>query len=137
MFLARRCDTAIPVLEKICESPYAQIFASGNGSRRLAWFDEAMSKAYVIADIDVTDPDAYEDYKRLSSVAAEKYGARFLVRGGAVDVLEGTWTPTRLVVLEFDDADAARRWYDSPEYAEAKAVRHRAADSAMLVVGGA
>lgn len=111
--------------------PLGMVHAAPRGLMR------SMPKAYVIADIDVTDPDAYEDYKRLSSVAAEKYGARFLVRGGAVDVLEGAWTPTRLVILEFDDADAARRWYDSPEYAEAKAVRHRAADSAMLVVAGA
>ena len=96
-----------------------------------------MPKAYVIADIDVTDPTTYEDYKRLSSAAAEKYGARFLVRGGDIDVLEGTWQPGRFVVLEFDDEASARRWYDSPEYAEARAVRHRASRSSLVLVRGA
>lgn len=82
-----------------------------------------MGKAYVIADIEVLDSEAYEDYKRLSSAAAEKYDGRWLVRGGAVDRLEGERQPQRIVVLEFDDKEAARRWYDSPEYAEAKPLR--------------
>jgi uncharacterized protein (DUF1330 family) len=95
-----------------------------------------MAKAYVLADIDVTDPDAYEDYKRLSTEAAELYGARFLVRGGAVQRLEGDREAHRVVLLEFEDEAAARRWYDSPEYAEARAVRQRAADSSLLLVSG-
>ena len=96
-----------------------------------------MAKAYVIADIDVTDTVAYEDYKRLSTQAAELYGARFLVRGGAAERLEGDREPQRLVLLEFEDEGAARRWYDSPEYAEAKAVRARSARSSLLLVRGA
>ena len=95
-----------------------------------------MTKAYVIADIEVTDPDAYEDYKRLSTQAAELYGARFLVRGGAVERLEGEREPQRLVLLEFEDEDAARRWYDSPEYAAARSVRQRAANSSLVLVSG-
>ncbi|WP_439938723.1 DUF1330 domain-containing protein [Nocardia sp. N13] len=95
-----------------------------------------MGKVYVIADIEVTDPDAYEDYKRLSSAAAEKYHGRWLVRGGAIDLLEGDWEPHRLVVVEFEDEEAARRWYSSPEYAEAKAVRLRSAKSSLLLVRG-
>ena len=95
-----------------------------------------MPKAYVIADIDVTDPDTYEDYKRLSSAAAERYGGRFLARGGTVDVLEGPWQPGRFVVIEFDDEPSARRWYDSPEYAEARDIRQRAAVSSLILVGG-
>lgn len=95
-----------------------------------------MGKVYVIADIEVTEPDVYEDYKRLSSAAAEKYHGRWLVRGGAVDVLEGDWEPRRLVVVEFEDEEAARRWYSSPEYAEAKAVRLRSAQSSFLLVRG-
>lgn len=96
----------------------------------------AMGKVYVIADIEVTDPDAYEDYKRLSSAAAEKYHGRWLVRGGAIDLLEGDWEPHQLVVVEFEDEEAARRWYSSPEYAEAKAVRLRSAKSSLLLVRG-
>jgi uncharacterized protein (DUF1330 family) len=95
-----------------------------------------MTKAYVIADIEVTDPDAYEDYKRLSTEAAELYGARFLVRGGAAERLEGDREPQRLVLLEFEDEDAARRWYNSPEYTAARSVRQRAADSSLVLVSG-
>ncbi|MFL6138439.1 MAG: DUF1330 domain-containing protein [Frankiaceae bacterium] len=96
-----------------------------------------MPKAYVVCDIDVTDPARYEDYKRLSTEAAQRYGARFLVRGGPVAVLEGEWRPARFVLLEFDDEEAARRWYDSPEYAEAKRVRQASATSSFLLVEGA
>lgn len=92
------------------------------------------SKVYVVADIEVIDPAVYEDYKRLSSAAAEKYHGRWLVRGGAVDVLEGDWQPHRFVVVEFEDEAAARRWYDSPEYAAARAVRQRSARSSLLLV---
>jgi uncharacterized protein (DUF1330 family) len=92
--------------------------------------------AYVIASIDVHDPDGYEEYKALSTGAASAHGARFVVRGGAVDVLEGAWEAPRVVVLEFPDADAARRWWDSPEYAEARAIRQRTASTDMIVVEG-
>jgi uncharacterized protein (DUF1330 family) len=96
-----------------------------------------MPKAYVICDIDVTDPEAYAGYRALSTAAGEKYGATFLVRGGAMTVLEGEWDPTRVVILEFADVEAARRWYDSPEYTEAKALRQRSATSNFLLVEGA
>jgi uncharacterized protein (DUF1330 family) len=96
-----------------------------------------MPKAYVVCDIDVTDPERYEDYKRLSNAAADRYGARFLVRGGPTTVLEGEWRPARFVVLEFEDEAAARRWYDSPEYAEAKRVRQASATSSIVLVPGA
>jgi uncharacterized protein (DUF1330 family) len=95
-----------------------------------------MGKAYVVADIEVLDAEAYEDYKRLSSAAVDQHGGRWLVRGGDVTVLEGDRQPHRTVVLEFDDAEAARRWYDSPEYAEARAVRQRAARSSLVIVEG-
>ena len=96
-----------------------------------------MPKAYVLVDVTVTDPDGYARYRELSSLAGEKYGARFLVRGGETEVLEGERQPGRLVVLEFDDADAARRWYHSPEYQEAKAVRQSAATGSFILVEGA
>jgi uncharacterized protein (DUF1330 family) len=89
--------------------------------------------AYVIADIDVHDPDGYEEYKRLSSGSADKYGGRFVARGGPVEPLEGGWEPKRIVILEFPDRDAVRRWYDSPEYTEARAVRERTATSRFIV----
>ncbi len=89
--------------------------------------------AYVIADIDVHDPEGYEEYKRLSKGSADRHGGRFVARGGSTEVLEGDWEPKRLVVLEFADLDAVRRWYDSPEYREARAIRERTASTQMIV----
>ena len=92
---------------------------------------------YVIADVEVTDPAAYEEYRTLVPATVAKYGGRYLVRGGAHEVREGDWRPTRVVVLEFPSAADARRWYDSEEYQPAKAIRHRAARSKVLIVEGA
>ena len=90
--------------------------------------------AYILADIDVTDPARYEDYKPLAAASAEQYGGRYVVRGGAVDVLEGAWPTNRFVVLEFDDAAAARRWYSSPEYGAARSIRQEASDAKLVLV---
>ena len=92
--------------------------------------------AYVLVDCEVTDPVRYENYKKLAPPAIAKYGGRYLVRGGAVSVLEGEWQPSRIVVLEFPDADAARRFYDSPEYRSARAERAGAANMKLLLVEG-
>ena len=90
--------------------------------------------AYVLVDIDVHDPDRYEDYKPLAAASVEQYGGRYAVRGGNVEVLEGEWPTRRFVGLEFPDAEAARRWYDSPEYAAARAIRQEASTGKMIVV---
>lgn len=90
--------------------------------------------AYVLADIDVTDPARYEDYKALAGPSVEQYGGRYAVRGGTVQVLEGDWPTGRFVVLEFPDADSARRWYSSAEYSEARAVRQEASTARLLLV---
>ena len=90
--------------------------------------------AYIIAETDITDPEQYEQYKAASPGAIEAAGGRFLVRGGEMAVLEGEWRPKRLVVLEFADLDAAKRWYDSPEYQEAKRLREGAAELHMVAV---
>jgi uncharacterized protein (DUF1330 family) len=92
--------------------------------------------AFVLVDIDVTDPGQYERYRPLAAASVELYGGRYIVRGGASEVLEGDRVPHRLVVLEFPDADAARRWYASPEYAEAKATRAGAAVGSFILVDG-
>lgn len=93
--------------------------------------------AYIIADVDVTDSAQYAQYRALSSIAMQAYGAKPLVRGGAVEVLEGPWQPGRVVVLEFPDMDAAHRFYDSPEYAAARQAREGAALMRMILVQGA
>jgi uncharacterized protein (DUF1330 family) len=92
--------------------------------------------AYVIVDIEVTDPVGYEEYKKLAAPTVAAYGGRYVVRGGAAETLEGDWIPRRLVVLEFESVADARRWWDSPEYAEARAVRQRTARTNMVVVAG-
>jgi len=94
------------------------------------------SKAYLVADVDVTDPAGYERYKQLSAAAVDIYGGRFLVRGGDVEVLEGDAEPHRLVVIEFESADAVRRWYDSAEYAEARDVRQATSTGWFVIVEG-
>ena len=92
--------------------------------------------AYLIAEIEVTDPAAYEDYRKLTPAAIARYGGRFLVRGGKVETREGGWSPQRLIVVEFPSLEQARAFYDSPEYAPALAIRKRAARSRLLFVEG-
>jgi uncharacterized protein (DUF1330 family) len=92
--------------------------------------------AFLIADVDVTDPAQYEEYKKLAPAAIAKYGGRYVVRGGAHETLEGTWVPNRLVILEFPDLDRARAFYRSPEYAAAKAARKNAATGNFVIVEG-
>ena len=92
--------------------------------------------AFVIVDIEVHDPERYERYKELAPASIHAHGGRYVARGGKVDVLEGTWSPKRCVVLEFPTAEQARRWWDSPEYAEAKRLRQETATTKMIVVEG-
>lgn len=93
--------------------------------------------AYIVVDALVTDPAAYEQYKKLSPGAVAKHGGRFLARGGRTEVLEGGWQPNRVVILEFPDVAAARAFYDGPEYREAREARKDAADFNMILVEGA
>jgi len=93
--------------------------------------------AYLIAEVDVTDPETYEEYRKLVPATVEKYGGRFLVRGGTVESMEGGWQPERLVVIEFDSMNQARKWYESPEYGQAIGQRHKAANSRLVLVEGA
>ncbi len=92
--------------------------------------------AYAIVRVNVTDPDQYEKYKALTPAAVAAHGGRFIVRGGAHEVLEGDPEDRRIVVVEFPDLDSARTFYDSPEYREARAVREGAAEMQMLIVEG-
>lgn len=92
--------------------------------------------AYVIVQIEIHDAVAYERYKELAPPSIAAYGGRYVARGGRTEVLEGDWSPGRLVILEFATLDRAREWWDSPEYAEARALRHAAARSEMVAVEG-
>ena len=92
--------------------------------------------AYVIVETDVQDPERYERYKAASPAAVRAGGGRFVARGGELAVLEGDWHPSRVVILEFPDLEAAERWYASPEYQAAKRLRDGAADLRMVAVQG-
>jgi uncharacterized protein (DUF1330 family) len=92
--------------------------------------------AYVIVETDITDPEQYEQYKHASPGAVAAGGGRFVVRGGELAVLEGDWQPPRLVVLEFEDLTAAKRWYESEVYQQAKKLREGAARLRMVAVQG-
>jgi uncharacterized protein (DUF1330 family) len=91
--------------------------------------------AYVILDIEVTDPEGYEEYKRASGSVA-RYGGTFPVCGGAFEVLEGDWTPHRLVVIRFDSMERAREWWDSEDYRPARRIRERTARTNVVLVEG-
>ena len=92
--------------------------------------------AYVIVETDIHDPEQYEQYKAASPGAVAAGGGRFVARGGELAVLEGDWQPTRLVVLEFESLDAAKRWYESERYQEAKRLREGAATLRIVAVEG-
>jgi uncharacterized protein (DUF1330 family) len=93
--------------------------------------------AYVIADVEVTDPVKYEDYKKLTPGAIAKHGGRFIARGGQCVTLEGNWRPGRVVVIEFPTYQQARDFYTSVEYTAARRARAGAANLKMIVVDGA
>jgi uncharacterized protein (DUF1330 family) len=90
--------------------------------------------AYVIANIRITDPDRYPEYASGVPQTIERYGGRYLARGGDVEVLEGEWEPQRLVIIEFESMERLREWYDSPEYAPLKRLREEVAASQLVVV---
>jgi uncharacterized protein (DUF1330 family) len=95
-----------------------------------------MPKAYVLVDVNITDPERYDGYRALAGPAVEAAGGRYLARGGATRVLEGERVPNRIVILEFPDLDAAQAWYDSPQYAEARQAREGAAVGSFIAVEG-
>lgn len=93
--------------------------------------------AYVILDIEVTDPAGYEEYKKLAPAAVALYGGRYAARGAQAVTLEGDWAPSRLVIIEFPSIEQAKAWLISPEYAPALAMRHQYAKSRTVVIEGA
>ena len=96
-----------------------------------------MSKpAYMVVDARSSDPQRMVEYRRLSQIAVDAYGGRFLVRGAPYETLEGSWQPQRVVVVEFPSMEAARMFYDSPEYLAARAARAGVSDFDMLLVEG-
>ncbi len=93
--------------------------------------------AYVIGEIEVTDPALYDEYRKQVLATLEKYQGRFLVRGGKVEPLEGGWSPKRVVLVEFPSFEQALKWYRSSEYAPLIRLRQRASRGKLVLVEGA
>ncbi|MDP9899174.1 uncharacterized protein (DUF1330 family) [Variovorax ginsengisoli] len=91
---------------------------------------------YIIAHVEVTNPTQYEEYKKWSSAAMLATGAEVCVRGGKIEVLEGDWSPSRVVMLKFPTFEQAKAFYDTPEYRQAREARAGAAVMRMIVVEG-
>jgi len=94
-------------------------------------------KAYIIVEVQINDPELYEDYKKLTPGSLENYHGKFIVRGGKSETLEGDWNPQRIVVLEFPSVQLAKDWWNSNEYAAAKSLRQRTAYTKMILIEGA
>jgi len=95
-----------------------------------------LPSAYILANVRVTNPQQYEEYKRLSTIAMKAHGAEVCARGGHAEVIEGDWTPDRMVLLKFPSPEKAKAFYDSPEYQAAKKAREGAAVMRMVLVEG-
>ena len=92
---------------------------------------------YLVTDVAVSDPEQYRHYTAAGSTAVRKHGGRFLAEGATPELIEGTWLPKRMAIVEFPDAEAARRFYDSAEYTAAREMRREVADFKMVLVPGA
>lgn len=92
--------------------------------------------AYVIVDVSIQDPAEMAEYQKLTPATLAAYEGKFIVRGGQITALEGDWNPERVVVLEFPSVEHAKEWWNSEQYAPAKAIRQRAAETNMIIVEG-
>jgi uncharacterized protein (DUF1330 family) len=92
--------------------------------------------AYYIVEIDIQDPARFEEYRSKVPATIERYGGKYLVRGGRLETIEGEWKPKRIVVLEFPTFEQAKRWYDSEEYRPLKELRRRTARGHIVLVDG-
>lgn len=92
--------------------------------------------AYLVARVEITNPDAYENYKKLAAEAIAKHDGRYLARGGHMETLEGDEESRRVVIVEFPTLEKAKTFYNSPEYQEAKAAREGTATGQFVIIDG-
>jgi uncharacterized protein (DUF1330 family) len=92
--------------------------------------------AYIIAQVTITDPQGFEQYRSMVPPTIAKYDGKFVVRGGNIETLEGGWANRRLVIIEFENAERAKQWWASEDYREAKELRQRTAQTDLIVVEG-
>jgi uncharacterized protein (DUF1330 family) len=126
--LARISKVGWPVRTKRVRSGHPNLHSGSLRSIRMS--------AYIIADVDIHDPVAYEPYRVMAAAAIAKHGGRYLARGGEVEVREGTWQPRRTVIVEFENFAAAKAFYESDDYAPALALRTSAATTNLVIVDG-
>jgi uncharacterized protein (DUF1330 family) len=93
-------------------------------------------KGYIFAEVEITNPEGYKAYTQHVPATIEKYGGKFIVRGGAAEPLEGEWPKVRRVLIEFPSVDAARRWYNSPEYEKPRALRKANSNGRLILLEG-
>jgi uncharacterized protein (DUF1330 family) len=91
--------------------------------------------AFVLVEVDIHDPEVYEEYKKLTPGSMEPYGGKFVIRGNPIQVMEGEWTHDRLVLLEFPNKEKALEWYNSENYQKAKKIRQKASSANFFIVG--
>ena len=92
--------------------------------------------AYVIVDSVITDKPVFDDYLQQVPSIVEAHGGKYLARGGAIQVVQGDWTPNRIVVVEFDSTEQAQAWQNSPEYADLKAMLNSSSNTSVIIVEG-
>jgi uncharacterized protein (DUF1330 family) len=98
--------------------------------------EERRVPVYIVSDLTPRNAEAFELYRTQAAPSIERYGGRYLARGGAIESLEGDWRPGAIVIVEFPNKAAALAWYRSPEYAEALAIRDEALSRDLIVVEG-
>ena len=105
-------------------------------NKAATWSVKAVMSAYIFVEVEVLDQEKYQTYKQMVSPSLAAFGGRYIVRGGAVEILEGSWSPQRVVILEFPSATRAKDWWESIDYAAAKALRQSVARTRMFLVDG-
>ena len=91
---------------------------------------------YVLIEIHITDPPVYSEFVERVTSTVEGHGGKFIARGGAIEVIEGDWTPPRIAILEFDNVEQVKTWLKSPEYSELDEIRKKSSNINMIVVEG-
>ena len=124
-------------LTKLRQSASTGTLVVAEGVEPHAQGSDTGKAGYLIGDIEVTDPDTYAKYAAGVPATIAAYGGKYLVRGVSGEVLEGSWTPKRLVVLEFESMERGKAWYNSPEYADLKKIRQSASKGNLIFADGA
>jgi uncharacterized protein (DUF1330 family) len=92
--------------------------------------------AYFVANVEVTNPEAFQEYVKGAPATVAAYGGKYIARGGAIEILEGDWAPKRLTIIQFDSVARAKEWFNSPEYAPFKEIRRKTTTARLLVTEG-